>query len=117
MGRITRNEAWRLLDRVHEVLFPIFWQAEVALRLAEAGAAHERIMPNLNRVAYDLGRLLAGLDETLLYGEPPKNGTQTKLQFEGGPENGTTRAHRGGEAHQYKAVATPAGDSFQASAH
>ena len=89
MPRISQNEAWRLLDRTHEVLFPIWSHTAVALRLTQARAAHERILRPLDRAAYDLGRLLGGLDHILLYGQPRTDGTQVRFVFD--PEAQTRR--------------------------
>lgn len=117
MARVSRNEAWRLLDRVHETLFPIWSQTAVALRLAQQGAEPERIRQPLDRAAYDLARLLGGLDETLLYGERAKDGTQIKFEFEGAVDHGNgdstslsatdkrrSSTRRGGEADQRRAA-------------
>ena len=82
MPRISRNEAWRLLDRTHEVLFPIWSHTAVALQLTRERASHERILRPLDRAAYDLGRLLGGLDHILLYGQPRKDGTQVRFEFD-----------------------------------
>ena len=82
MPRVSKNEGRRILEKVEDHILPALFDMAGAYRRMEQCRPQCPAITGLGRALQRLALMHGGVAQSLVYGEPVKDGTQTTFDWQ-----------------------------------